>query len=588
MKENALALALNIPKEYHNLYLLKAPLLGANNALHLRLEAIRHSKILTIQAYCYNYDTYIELVFFNAIYYHKKRFSALSECYIYGKVENKFDRLQVVQPKIIQEVNTIVPRYKSDKRVQSHTIHKAIQAHVTLSSLMSEGLPQNIAQRMIAIHNPTLEFLRNFQGEFRGAFLETIKFVEIFAHLKALSKKRRDFPALTTLTSDPTPFIDALPFRLTSEQAKVIAQIQSDLAKDIASKRVIVGDVGSGKTVVILASVVMAYPKRSVIMAPTSVLANQLYDEAQKLLPKKLSITLITASTKGQNLEADLLIGTHALLYKELSDISLVIVDELHKFGTKHRNTLEKMLQQDTHRPHFLQFSATPIPRTMALIESSLVDISMIKSTPFAKDITTTIIDKAHFNALFEHIESEVAKQNQVLIIYPLVEESEHHNYKSLEESKAFWQERFEDVYVTSGKDKNKESVLREFKEHGTILLATTVVEVGISLPKLSTIVIVGAEKLGLASLHQLRGRVSRNGLKGYCFLYTLTPQNKRLKAFSQTLSGFEISELDLHFRNSGDILDGKVQSGKSFQWIDLSHDEAIIQHAKEALKEIQ
>ncbi|HIE35196.1 MAG TPA: ATP-dependent DNA helicase RecG, partial [Campylobacterales bacterium] len=158
---------------------------------------------------------------------------------------------------------------------------------------------------------------------------------------------------------------------------------------------------------------------------------------------------------------------------------------------------------------------------------------------------------------------------------------SKNYKYKSLEEAKFFWKKHFKNIYITHGKDRNKEEVLIEFREKGDILLSTTVIEVGISLPRLSTIIIVGAENLGLATLHQLRGRVSRVGLKGYCFLYTKDKKNRRLNLFSKISSGFEIAELDLRFRKSGDLLTGKEQSGKSFKWIDLGLDEEIIKRVK-------
>ena len=171
-----------------------------------------------------------------------------------------------------------------------------------------------------------------------------------------------------------------------------------------------------------------------------------------------------------------------------------------------------------------------------------------------------------------------------MLIIYPLVEESENYGYKSLEEAARFWQEHFDGVYVTHGKDKQKDEVLREFRDKGKILLATTVVEVGISLPKLSTILIVGAENLGLATLHQLRGRVSRTGLKGYCFLYTNDKNNERLQKFAKLSSGFEVAELDLAYRRSGDILTGKEQSGKAFRFLNMAEDKEIVARAKALL----
>jgi ATP-dependent DNA helicase RecG len=245
---------------------------------------------------------------------------------------------------------------------------------------------------------------------------------------------------------------------------------------------------------------------------------------------------------------------------------------------------IKQLVSSGESRAHFLQFSATPIPRTMSLIQSSLVDFSFIKELPFKKDITTKIINKSYFKKLIEHINSQIKQAHQTIIVYPLVEESEIIEYLSIDEAKNYWQKNFKNVFVTHGKDKDKEEVISRFKEKGDILLSTTVVEVGISLPRLTTIVIVAPERLGLATLHQLRGRVSRNGLKGYCFLYTNNMNNKRLKDFSKTLNGFEIAELDLKYRQSGDIIKGEQQSGKSFRWIDLSSDEDIVKEAKRAL----
>jgi len=219
------------------------------------------------------------------------------------------------------------------------------------------------------------------------------------------------------------------------------------------------------------------------------------------------------------------------------------------------------------------------------MINSTFIDVSLITTTPFEKDITTVTISKEHFKKLLVHIQEEIMANHQVLIVYPLVEASEAIAYQSLQESEEFWRKRFEGVYVTHGKDKNKEGVLLEFREQGKILLATTVIEVGISLPNLTLVVIVGAERLGLATLHQLRGRVGRNGLKSWCYLYSNHLPNKRLEAFAQTFSGFDISRLDLQYRNSGDILEGKNQSGEQFVWLDLANDEEIVAKVQKMLK---
>jgi ATP-dependent DNA helicase RecG len=320
-------------------------------------------------------------------------------------------------------------------------------------------------------------------------------------------------------------------------------------------------------------------------MAPTTILAAQLYEEAQKFLPD-LRIALVTNATKKGSLEeVDFIIGTHALLHRDLPSAGLVMVDEQHRFGTAQRHALSKLTENDS-APHFLQFSATPIPRTLAMIESAHIDVSLIVQTPFTKNIATKIIHKNDFALLLEHIRSEIVQEHQVLLVYPLVEQSESINYQSIEEARGFWEKKFENVYVTHGKDKEKESVLREFREHGSLLIATTVVEVGISLPRLTTVIIVGAERLGLSTLHQLRGRVSRTGLQGYCYLYTNTSgKNARLESFGSCVSGFEIAALDLKFRSSGDLLEGSIQSGKKFRWADIGEDEEIVKEVKKYLE---
>lgn len=220
----------------------------------------------------------------------------------------------------------------------------------------------------------------------------------------------------------------------------------------------------------------------------------------------------------------------------------------------------------------------------MAMLQSDLISHTFIKDTPFKKDITTSILYKQDFPSLLAHIKEQIAQNHQIIIVYPLVEESENFAYTSLKEGEGYWRRHFENVYCTNGGDKDKDKVLQEFREKGSILLATTLIEVGISLPRLSTIVIVGAERMGLATLHQLRGRVSRNGLKGYCFLFTYSHNNQRLKDFTKTKNGFEIAELDLKYRKSGDLLEGERQSGDEFRFFEPSSDYEILKKAKEVL----
>lgn len=524
--------------------------------------------------------------FFRTTPYHYGLFRVGSVHIIQGRVEVYHQMLQMSQPKSLKEIGKITPKYKTV--LKESEMRALMETYLHRQNLLREGLNQSEAEKIIAIHFPPhKEAILDASG-LRLEMVETLKFVEALNHLKKLRTKRVNYPAIRALNGDTSPFLERLPFALTSEQNQVIDAIRLDLAKSHkAAKRMVVGDVGSGKTMVILASVMIALPHKSILMAPTSLLALQLYEEACKYLPPTISIALAMQSRAEGNFEsADFVIGTHALLYKEhLPEVSLVMIDEQHRFGTQQRQQLEALSNaQEGKRTHTIQFSATPIPRTQAMMDSELIDVSLITTTPFVRDVTTISISKPDFGKLLGHISLEIEAGHQVLVVYPLVEESDEVPYQSLEESRGFWEKRFEDVYVTHGKDKNKEDKLLEFRQKGKILLATTVIEVGISLPKLTLIIIVGAERMGLATLHQLRGRVGRNGLKSWCYLYSHSTPNERLREFADTTSGFDIAKLDLKFRNSGDILDGTIQSGQRFRWLDMAEDEAIIAKAKERL----
>lgn len=582
-----LDLALFVPKGYDNLFLSDSLEAGFEHVLELSIRHVsKQRKFLKITAFSERFDQFIEILYFRFSPYHVKQFHEAESLVLKGKLDRKAGHWQLIQPKILTAINTIEPKYAT--RALRHSTIEGIKAkYLTEESLLQEGLPEAVASALLTLHFPAPEFAREFSrlGGFPQAQIRALKFTEMFGYFRRLSGKKRAFPARKKLKGNVDSFISSLPFTLTDDQQKALSDIQKDLAQETAARRMIVGDVGCGKTMVILGAVMMAYPDKAVLMAPTTVLARQLYEEARKFLPETVQCALVTSDSGDPGLlELDFLIGTHALLYADLPEVPLVMVDEQHRFGTTQRAQLEKLVSKDENRPHMLQFSATPIPRTQAMIESSLIDISFIRQTPFEKDIDTAIIGKAQFKRLMAHLHAEIGKGHQAIVVYPLVEESENFGYASLEESVAFWQKHFEGVFVTHGKDKEKEAVLAAFREEGSLLLSTTVIEVGISLPRLSTIVIAAPERMGLATLHQLRGRVSRNGLKGYCYLYTNTPDNERLKAFIDTKSGFEIAELDLKFRESGDLLSGTIQSGRQFRWIDLATDTEIVAEVKSLL----
>ncbi|WP_300450543.1 ATP-dependent DNA helicase RecG [uncultured Helicobacter sp.] len=547
---------------------------------------------------------------FHAKAFHKQLFAPDRDIYVMGKLELFNHHYHITQPKVITEINTIRCHFKTTA-LNTKSMQELCKAFVSVENLLLCGIPNHIAQKIYEIFTPNAAFCVAFseKNALPPAYLHALKFVEIYHHLALFSKKRRYFSARFKCENDINAFIHSLPFSLTQGQNQAIADIKADFCKDVAAKRLIMGDVGCGKTMVILCAVMMCYPHTSILMAPTTILAEQLYEEARRFLPPFVRLHLITAKHKVPTQEAiqsHFIIGTQALLHRELEleNLALVMSDEQHRFGTNQRYILEKIGQskdddmqslfrestpsENNTKPHVLQFSATPIPRTLAMINASLIDMSVIKDLPFKKDISTMIIDKAHFKEMFMHLQNEVAKGNQTIIVYPLVEESESLDYLSLNEGLGFWQKHFTNVYHTFGKDKSKTQVINDFARDGTLLLATTLIEVGISLPKVSTIIIVAPERLGLATLHQLRGRVSRNGLKGYCYLYTHQPTNERLNAFCRTLSGFDIAELDLKYRRSGDLLSGERQSGDEFMYINISEDETIIIEVKALLKQQQ
>jgi len=576
---NVTALSLIIPSSFDDRRLSSHLSHNASCVIDATVErVVRTPKTLKIVFFAHNTDDLVEGVIFRPKPYMIHQFPVGERGFYSGKALLEQGRWEIIHPVKITSVGTIVPVYKTPLRAD--VMRRLVEKYVTQEHLVSEGLPPSIARELYGIHFPKLPApLNEIQGH-------ALKFAELFDYMRRLRLKRRFHPTRYRAQGDVDVWMRTLPFELTQDQKKAIDDISQDLSSPYASRRMIVGDVGSGKTMVILASVVLMRPYRSILMAPTTILAAQLYEEAQKFLPSLKTVLVTNATKKGPLDEFDFIIGTHALLYRPLPEAALVMVDEQHRFGTAQRHALTKLTDNETP-PHYLQFSATPIPRTQAMIDSAHIDVSLIQQTPFTKNIATRIIRKNDFGPLLEHIRSEIGQNHQVLIIYPLVEQSEAINYQSIEEARVYWEKNFENVYVTHGRDKEKESVLLEFRERGAILLATTVVEVGISLPRLSTVVIVGAERLGLSTLHQLRGRVSRTGLQGYCYLYTNSAgKNERLESFSKCMSGFEIAALDLKFRSSGDLLEGSIQSGKKFRWADMAEDEGIVKEVLEYIKQ--
>lgn len=582
-----LDLALILPKSFDDLSVKNEPNEG-DNTVEIETKTLQSRKfILNITAFCYTWNCDIKITIFNARAWHFGAFKKGKKFFIHGKSNFNFGFWQFINPKIVTKIGEISPHYKLD--LKDASVQEILKKYINYDALIQEGLNEVEANFIIQIHKNSQNSVKIIKNlDLNEKDRKILSFIEIFSYLKKLRAKKLDFPCKNFALTDISAWISKLPFKPTNDQQKAIDDIKNDLSSPIASKRVIMGDVGSGKTLVILAAALMNYPQISYLMAPTSILAEQIFNEAKRLLPDFMNTILVKSGEKTLNLNgANLVIGTHALLYHNLAKSNLVMVDEQHRFGSNQRDKIAELTKDGKYRANFLQFSATPIPRTLSMIQSEYVSFSFLKQMPFKKDIRTTIIQNNGFSELLRHIKSEISNGRQVIIVYPLVEESQTSIYQSLDEGASFWQKRFENVMITHGKDKDKDKKLEIFRDSGSLLLTTTVVEVGISLPRLSIIVIVGAEKMGLASLHQLRGRVGRNGGIGYCYLYTkLESIPERLKEFAVTLDGFKVAEIDLKNRQAGDLLDGTIQHGETFNYFD--YDEDIALKAKERLKKFK
>lgn len=571
-------LALILPKNFEDLTLSEFPNEGDNTVLIECKFMLNKGSFLSITAFCVTWNLDIRIIIFNARPWHYGAFKNGKKIYITGKSSFYNSTWQFTNPKIITKIGEILPKYKLS--LKDDKITSLIEKYLNKDGLLSEGLNEFEAEFLLSLHQKSKESIRLVKNlELDNNSLKIVKFIEIFNYMKKLSKKKFNFPAKKIEIYDISSWIKTLPFTPTNDQKNALNDIKNDLLSCVAKRRVVMGDVGSGKTLVMLGASLMIYPQTAVLMAPTSILAEQIYNEALKLLPKFMKIMFVKSGDKELDFkDINLIIGTHALLFQPLPKANLIMVDEQHRFGSNQRQKINNLTKDGEFKAHFLQFSATPIPRTLSLIQSNIVEQSFLKQMPFKKDIKTIIINKDGFFDMIKHIKDEISKAKQAIIVYPLVEESQSSNYQSLNEGSTYWYKNFKNVYLTHGGDKEKEEILKEFRDKGDLLLTTTVVEVGISLPRLSIIVVVAPERMGLATLHQLRGRVGRNGGSGWCYLFTkLKEPPSRLLEFAKTLDGFKVAGIDLKNRQSGDLLDGSIQHGATFKFYDYEEDIADV-----------
>lgn len=540
-----------------------------------------------------------------------------------GHIASKRGSLVMEQPKIYTPAeydklrDVLQPVYGLTSGITSNTIGKAVKEILTHAQCRKDFLPGNIRKRYeLAEYNYAVETIHFPKNMDELVFArKRLVFDEFFTFILTLQQIREKTADLTNRyimkpSKDVEGFINSLPFPLTKAQQRVWQEIVGDLSGKKMMNRLVQGDVGSGKTILavlaLLTTVENGY--QGALMVPTEVLAKQHYQDIAKMaeeyqLPIKpiLLTGSMTAKEKRDAYEriqlgiANVIIGTHALIQGAVTykNLALVITDEQHRFGVKQREALsEKGIE-----PHVLVMSATPIPRTLAIIIYGDLDISVVDELPAQRlPIKNCLVDTSYRETAYRFIEKQIAEGRQVYIICPMVEESENLEAENVIDYTESLQSYFsKDVNITylHGKMKQaeKDGIMEAFsKNEIQILVSTTVIEVGINVPNATVMMIENAERFGLSQLHQLRGRVGRGKHQSYCIFVNGSQSEKnkeRLEIINKSNDGFEIASKDLKLRGPGDLF-GIRQSGViDFKLGDIYQDAQILQQSSEAAKEV-
>ncbi len=522
--------------------------------------------------------------------------------------------MQAVYPSTEKLSNRGITNRVLNKIMQQLFLETKGRFSETLSKKQLQDL-QLISKKeaLFNVHFPKNQELLS-KAQFRLKF-EELFYIQLQLILKNLihKSKVKGFPFPIVGEYFNTFFKSHLPFNLTQAQKRVIKEIRQDLGSNAQMNRLLQGDVGSGKTIVALMSMFIALDNgfQACLMAPTEILSVQHFNGLKEYCNElNISIKLLTGSTKTserrkiheslENGDLDILIGTHALLEDKVKfkNLGLAIIDEQHRFGVAQRS---KLWKKNTSPPHILVMTATPIPRTLAMSVYGDLDISIIDELPPGRKSIKTVhrYDKNRLN-VFRFIRDEIEKDRQIYIVYPLIQESSSMDYKDLMDGyesivREFPLPKYQ-ISIVHGKMKaaDKDFEMQRFiKGETQIMVATTVIEVGVNVPNASVMIIESAERFGLSQLHQLRGRVGRGAEQSYCILMTshrLSSDSKtRLETMVRTNDGFEIAEVDLKLRGPGDLM-GTQQSGVlNLKIADIIKDKDILtqarHHAKDTLK---
>ena len=573
----------------------------------------------------------VDLVWFQGIKYVTNKYKLHEEYIVFGKPAVFNGRINVAHPDIDSPADLklssmgLQPYYNTTEKMKrsflnSHAIEKMM---ATVIGQIQEPLSETLSPKLIADHHlmSLTDALRNIHFPSNPELLRKaqyrLKFEELFyvqlnilRYAKDRQRKYRGYVFETVGEIFNTFYSKNLPFELTGAQKRVLREIRQDVGCGKQMNRLLQGDVGSGKTLVALMSMLMALDNgfQACMMAPTEILANQHYDTIRELLfGMDVRVELLTGSVKGKKREAILaglltgdvhiLIGTHAVIEDTVNfaSLGLAVIDEQHRFGVAQR---ARLWSKSVQPPHVLVMTATPIPRTLAMTLYGDLDVSVIDELPPGRKPIATIhqFDNRR-ESLYRSVRKQIEEGRQVYIVYPLIKESEKIDLKNLEEGYLHICEEFPDCKVCKvhGKMKpaEKDAQMQLFiSGDAQIMVATTVIEVGVNVPNASVMIIENAERFGLSQLHQLRGRVGRGADQSYCILvttYKLTEETrKRLEIMVRTNDGFEIAEADLKLRGPGD-LEGTQQSGIAFDLkiADIARDGQLLQYVRTIAEEI-
>lgn len=557
-------------------------------------------------------------VWFNQSY-RAKQLETSDEFYMSGDFGLQYKKYQLTNPSVEKvtgmQVNTdrVLPIYREIKGVKSHLLRKLLDELRPVITMIPETLPPDIIAREKLLSHAdalvTLHFPKKIEQVEKAR--ERLGFEELFELSLAATLNKQ---ANSKLTGWHVPFevevakrfVTQLPFELTNAQRKAAWDIFQSFTEATPMNRLLQGDVGAGKTVVagFAAYKVAQCGMQTAIMAPTEILAGQHAKTLQKLLsPFDISVALLTGSVKKkmkQELyeriakgEVDIVVGTHALIQDavQFHKLGFVVIDEQHRFGVEQR---QKLLHKSEHMPHLLAMTATPIPRSLALTVYGELDVSILNELPAGrKPIETRIWSPASRTQLYEKIDEELTKGRQAYVVCPLIDESPDNELKSVEaEYKKLRQGELKHrrIGLLHGKLKadDKDEVMRQFAAHELdILVSTTVIEVGVDVPNATVMMIDGADRFGLAQLHQLRGRVGRSDHQSYCYLVpsTTTKPSQRLQELEKSNDGFYLAEVDLQLRGPGEVY-GRAQHGTLDLKIASLADTRMISRAQKAAQE--